>query len=363
VEGVSHFRGIAPVRRGFTLLELLLASVAAAMLLSALYFSFDMTISQTQAARDIAGTEDLTRAVFNRFAIDIGAVVAPQPAQSGGTAGMQVPYQLATTTSGTTSTGGSSTGAGMSGSSKSSNSSTNSSSSSSSTNTALLGSNLFIPPQSGVIGGYNGNLNMLILFTSRVPDIFTTTGGNSLAQMYGSQGSSNNDLQIPADLRRVVYWLGSNGGLYRQETPWVMGLTSYNLSDLPYQDSDGVLIADEVKGVTFEFYDPLEQTWGQSYWDGTGGTSPPYSLLPGPPPAIRITLTFEFANPKGGAPIRSTYIQTFPILSAAGQVTQTLYNPTANGATSSSGGNSNVVGAKTVGAQTTGAKTVGANGK
>ena len=235
---------IAPVRRGFTLLELLLASVAAAMLLSALYFSFDMTISQTQAARDIAGTEDPVRAVFNRFAIDIGAVVAastrPIRAKHGQHATFCTTSWPAEPTSGTTSTGGSSTGAGMSASPSSSNSSNNSSSSASSTTTALLGSNLFIPPQSGVIGGYNGNLNMLILFTSRVPDIFTTTGGNSLAQMYGSQSNSNNDLQIPADQRRVVYWLGSNGGLYRQETPWVMGLTSYNLSDLPLQDSDGV---------------------------------------------------------------------------------------------------------------------------
>jgi prepilin-type N-terminal cleavage/methylation domain-containing protein len=78
-------------RPGFTILELLLASVAAAMLLSALYFSMDMTINQTQAARDNAGREDVVRGIFNRFSLDMSSVLTPQPAQSGGTAGMQVP--------------------------------------------------------------------------------------------------------------------------------------------------------------------------------------------------------------------------------------------------------------------------------
>jgi hypothetical protein len=340
--------------------------VAALMLLSALYFSFDMTVEQTQVARDKAATEDLMRGVVNRLSVDINAVLGPQPAQSGGTAGMQLPYQLQSAMSGTTSTGGSGatvtgatvTGAmttGMSGATTPA-----SSSSSSSTNTPLLGSGLVIPLQSGVIGGYEGNNNMLVLFTSRVPD-FLTSGPNSLAQIYNSQGntSSNNNQQVPADLRRVVYWLGNDGGLYRNETPWVTGVDSWNLSDLPLQDNQGVQLAEEVKELTFEYFDPYSQSW-ETTWDGTGGTSPPYSMQPGPPSAIRITMTFELGNPKGGPPIRSTIAHVFPIATAPGQTTMSLYNPTANGSTSS-GGNSNVVGAKTVGAKTVGAKVVGAS--
>jgi hypothetical protein len=221
---------------------------------------------------------------------------------------------------------------------------------------------MVIPLQSGVIGAYQDNQNMLVLFTSRVPDIFNGNGPNSLAQLYNSQGTtgSNNNQQVPADLRRVVYWLGGNGGLYRNETPWVTGVDSWNLNDLPLQDNQGVCLAEEVKTLTFEYYDPFEQSWETS-WDGTGGTSPPYSMLPGPPAAIRVTLNFEFANPKGKAPIKSTIVQVYPILTAPGQTTMTLFNPVAaSTSSSSSSGSGNVVGAKTVGAQTTGAKTTGA---
>jgi prepilin-type N-terminal cleavage/methylation domain-containing protein len=348
-------------RKGFTILELLLASVAAAMLLSALYYSFDMTIQQTQVARDAAGTEDLTRGVVNRLAVDIGAILGPLPPSSGGTASIQASYTNAAATgaTGVTATGATTTTTTGAGGGTSS-----SSSSANSTNTPLLGSGLNIPFEAGVIGGYEGQMTMLILFTSRVPDIFTSSGPNSLTQMY-SQNTTGSTIQIPADLRRVVYWLGSNGGLYRQETPWVTGysngVSSWNLSDLPLSDDPSSLVAEEVKNVLFEFYDPYEETWEQT-WDGTGGTQPPYSMLPGPPIAIRVTLTFEFANPRGGSPITSTVVQVFPVATAAGQIPAlALYDPTSGGASSSGSSSSNVVGAKTTGAKTTGAMTT--NGK
>ena len=63
--------------RGFTLLELLLASVIAAMLLGALYLSMNMTLEQTQASRDASDVEDLHRGVFNRMTIDLSATLGP----------------------------------------------------------------------------------------------------------------------------------------------------------------------------------------------------------------------------------------------------------------------------------------------
>jgi type II secretory pathway pseudopilin PulG len=350
--------GISPrgPRRGFTILELLLASVIAIMLLSAVYLSFDMTVQQTQASRDSAGTEDLVRGVINRLSIDIGAVLGPLPPSSGGTASIQASYTNASAGA----TGASVASATVTGATtvSATGMTSSSSSSSSSTQTPLLGSGLNIPLEAGVIGGYQNQMNMLVLFTSRVPDVFTGSGANSLAQLYNTQSNSNSNMQYPADLRRVVYWLGNNGGLYRQETPWVTGEYSWSLSDLPLQDDPSSLIAEEVTQFDLEYYDPFEETW-ETTWDGTGGTQPPYSMTPGPPPAIRITLTFKFGNPRGGAPISSTIQHTFPILAATGQITQTLYDPT-SGATSSSGSsNSNVVGAKTVGAQVVGASTTG----
>jgi prepilin-type N-terminal cleavage/methylation domain-containing protein len=353
-------------RQGFTILELLMASIAAAMLLSALYFSFDMTIQQTQTARDASGTEDLTRGVLNRLAVDIGAILGPLPPSSGGTASIQSIYTDAAATG--TGTGTSTTGTSTTTSTTATASSSSSSSSANSTNTPLLGSGLNIPLEAGVIGGYQGQMTMLILFTSRVPDVFTTNGPNSLTQMYG-QNTTSSTTQIPADLRRVVYWLGNSGGLYRQETQWPTGIYTWNLSDLqggtPSEDPT-CLVAEEVKNVLFEFYDPYEQTWEQT-WDGTGGTQPPYSMLPGPPIAIRVTLTFEFPNPRGGSPITSTIVQVFPVVTATGQIPAlTLYDPTSAGASSSGSSSSSVVGGKTTGGQTTGGKTTGGmttNGK
>jgi prepilin-type N-terminal cleavage/methylation domain-containing protein len=338
-------------RRGFTLLELLLASVAAALLMSAVYVAFDITIQQTQVARDAAATEDLTRAIINNFAVDIGGVLGPLAPQSGGTSSAQLMYTMPSTSS-TSPTGSSvSSGSGSTGTTVSSSgsststggsSSSSSSSGSSTTMPYTIGSGVNIPLQAGVIGGYEGNLTMLVLFTSRVPDMFTTTGSNSLAQLY-NQNSSNDTVQYPADLRRVVYWLGENGGLYRQETQWPTGLYSWSLSDVPVPDESGSLIAQEVKDLMFEYLDPYDG-WVTS-WDGTGSTQPPDFTVtgtsPGPPVAIRVTLTFEFENPRGGPPIKNTIVQVFPILSAAGQVPQILYDPTAAAGSSSSSSSSN----------------------
>ena len=65
--------------RGFTLLELLLASVIAAMLLGALYLAMNMTLEQTQASRDASDVEDLHRGVVNRMTIDLSATLGPLP--------------------------------------------------------------------------------------------------------------------------------------------------------------------------------------------------------------------------------------------------------------------------------------------
>ena len=64
-------------RRGFTLLELLLASVIAAMLLGSLYLAMNMTLEQTQASRDASDVEDLHRGIVNRMSVDLAATLGP----------------------------------------------------------------------------------------------------------------------------------------------------------------------------------------------------------------------------------------------------------------------------------------------
>src|SRR5205823_1651697 len=73
-----------PRRAGFTLLELMIASLIAILLLSALYFTLNITLRQTQDGRDAVETDNLTRGVFNRMAIDLTGVLGPLPPKSGG---------------------------------------------------------------------------------------------------------------------------------------------------------------------------------------------------------------------------------------------------------------------------------------
>lgn len=347
----SRRQSMRSARRGFTLLELLLATVAAGMLMSALYIAMNITVDSTEQARNAAGTEDLMRGVFNRMAVDVNGTLGVLPWMSGGQTSNQNMYQSITnppymqTSSGSSSGSGSSgSGSGGMSSGSSGGSTTGGTSSSSSSSTTATGDTIlgtaYVNPMIGVVGGYQGNTNMLILFTSKVPDVFTTTDANSLAQLYSNQSQSSG-MQFPPDLRRVVYWLGSNGGLYRHETPWVTGIEGqWQLMDLPMADDAGVQIAKEVTNVIFEYWDPIEETWETS-WDGTGSSSPPYSLTPGPPTAIRVTLTFQFENPKGGRPGQTTTYHTFPIFPAGSAnplMTQglTLYDPTASSTSSSS---------------------------
>ncbi len=333
-----------PVRRsGFTLLELLLATLAGVMLLGGLYMAMNMTLQQTQSARDAAYTEDLTRGVFNRISLDLAGTLGPLAPKSG----TPSPSSSTTTTVTVTATTTTTTPKGTSSSTAAA-----SSTSTSSSGTAQSGV-ANVPFQSGIMG----QQTQLVVFNSRVPDVLSTPG--MLTQLYQTQNST--DVVPQGDLRRVVYWLGNNGGLYRYETPYVTGDQVWNLTDLPITDDDAYLLAREVKDLYFEYLDP-SSGWGTT-WDGTGSTSPPSSGSAGPPPAVRVTLTFEFPNAKGGPPVRIQNSQTFAIGSAAGPVTQTVNDPVSSSGSSTGGSSGSTVTAKTVGAKTVGGKSVGATPK
>ena len=88
-ERETRFRNQKPgfrTRSAFTLLEVLLASLIAILLLSALYFAMDVTLRQTQESRDGVDVDNLSRGVFTRIGLDLSGSLGPMPPKSGGNA-------------------------------------------------------------------------------------------------------------------------------------------------------------------------------------------------------------------------------------------------------------------------------------
>ncbi len=252
---------------------MLLASAIAVLLLAGVYAAFDVTLTQTQVARDQAADADLARAVANRLSLDLSASLGAMPPRSGG----GVPT---TTTAPATGTTSSSSGTGST--TPSTSGSTTPSTSGSTTATADEVSDTQdpdaavklaadVPFQAGVIG----TDRQLSLFASRLPQFLSDRTADPTAV-------------LPADLRRVIYYIGSNGGLCRQERPWVTADGVRNSSDPDRSTEDADLIAPEVADATFEYLDG--GTW-QSSWDGSQSTTDGTSVM-GPPRAIAVTLVF-----------------------------------------------------------------------
>ncbi|QJW97188.1 type II secretion system protein GspJ [Frigoriglobus tundricola] len=315
-------------RGGFTLLEVLLASLIATMVLAALYIGFSLTLQQAQTIRDAVESEDLSRGVFNKFASDFNGTFCPLPPKSGGNTaasggGTASSTGTGTGTTGTNSTGSTGTGSSSGTSASSTGSSTTSGSSDSST-TATTNTSAFLAAPAFQGGVYCQDPTTLVLFLGRTPESFTRYG-------------DPNTQQPRSDQRQVVYKFVSGSGLYRSEQPWVLasGLTL----DLDPGASGSVLLSSEVSGVVFEFTDGTSGEW-QTSWDGT--VPGPDGVTPlGPPRAVRVTLTLPGAGASGQQSTK-TVVQVFVIRTAPGTNTPTMLQaPTAG---SSSGGSSSGTG-------------------
>lgn len=284
-------------RRAFTLLEVLLASVIAILLLGALYFAMDMTMRQTQEARDGVEIDNLSRGVFNRMTLDLASSLGPLPPKSGGNANSATPAPTAEGTAAEPTAAAAPTVDPVTGETIPAD-----------PTTAAAAD---VPFQAGVIG----TDKQFSVFLARTPDML----------------NFDPNVQGRADLRRITYWLGANGGLCRQERPWVTAEGVRNSVDPDLTNGeDGDVIAGEVKDVTFEYFDG--SSWAGS-WDGS--ILGPDGVTPtGPPRAVKATLTLEFAPSRPGQPpISRTVSHVIPIRAAAGTFTPTLLDPYTEGTT------------------------------
>lgn len=288
-------------RKAFTLLEVLLASLIALLLLAALYAAFDVVIRQTDVGRTEIERNDLSRAVINRMSIDVIGACGVLPPKSGGLSEAATAAAAATgqteATEAETASDPTST-AGTAAASETAAATSASGSDATTTDTGTVGTVTaattggYIPFSAGLVG----NSQVMTLFVSRVP-----TGLINKELLESGQ-------QQPTGIRKITYYRGT-AGLCRQERPWVTADGVWNNADADRSDEQGDLLAEEITDAQFQYFDGT--SWVDS-WDGTQLNGDGKTLL-GPPRAIKVFLTVER---NGTEPKRFSH--TFVLRSANG---------------------------------------------
>jgi prepilin-type N-terminal cleavage/methylation domain-containing protein len=256
-------------RPGFTLLEVILATVIGVFILAGLYFAVGLHLRHAQDARDVVEESTLVRAVLDRMARDIRQTLGPIP-----------PFALAAASSAPAASGtNSATGGGTSGASGTTGATATG---------ATTGTSATTAPAAGTssigTGGFQFNVGLqgdtgrLVLSGSQVPRV---------------AGPADPSAPPSSDLRRITYWLIGGGdkplGLARQE---IQQVTSDDATADP-PDDPALVIAGEVVDLQFSYYDG---TGWQDSWDGTA-LGPDGQTPMGAPVAVAINLTV--AQPDG----------------------------------------------------------------
>jgi prepilin-type N-terminal cleavage/methylation domain-containing protein len=317
-----------PARRGFTLLEVLLAAAIGVLLLAALYVAVDIQFRHTQSGRDVVQQSALARGVINRITADVSPGLPPiSPTRykqllgqnTGGGGGGGGGGQPGGSAGG--SAGGSSGAAGASTGSASANQGTTGSGPGSSSGSGGSGtSGSSTPPTTGPFYfTVEGDAGHLTIYVSRLPR-------EIMKPM--QLGDQIDPAQFGSDLRKITYWLPGDGnmGLARQELRLV---TSDDASGTP-PDDPSYVIAPEVKGLTFAYWDGTE--WQES-WDGTTAGSDGVTPI-GPPMAVAVTLDLVPPGADSDARVK-TYYHVIPLWTANGATQQ---NTSSSGSSTGTGG-------------------------
>ena len=292
-------------RRGFTLLEVLLASTLAIILMAALYVALDVQLRLAEAGRESIEEATLTRAIIMRIEGDLATGIGPVAPP------IDNSYKNSAKGSGSGS-GASGGGAGASGAaagaSASGTSGTGSASGSgtgSDTGAVTEATTTdIIPFTAGVIG----TTDQLTIYAARVAGV-------------GKNVDDSGEGPNPADARRVTYWM-TDKGLARQELPWLTSQQVQNSSDPVIEDGKDqkdYVIAEEVTQLQFEYWDG--GTW-QDTWDGRMTNADGVTLL-GPPMAIRVHFWLKLPGENPGQTVEKEFRHTIAIRAAPGPAAAT----------------------------------------
>ncbi len=300
-------KNLGSKRGGFTLLEVLLASLIALLLFGGLYVAMDVELRQANEGREAVQRSTVSRAIINRIAMDLAPSLTPTRAVA--------QTSSSSASAGSSSTSGTSTsGTSTSGTSTSASTSSSTTGSSSPPTTPSSTPSVPIPLAAGVIG----YTDSIIIYTSRVPAPNAVPTGPD-----GSELDPNSN-PVPSDIRRISYWLGSNGGLCRQEIPWFSNDSFQMANTITYESGktdDDYMIAPEVESLQFQYFDiNTIPTGGDGDWaDNWDGTQPgPDGMTPyGPPTAIRITFTLSLTDSSGKTESKA-YQHVIPLITSNG---------------------------------------------
>jgi hypothetical protein len=277
------------------LVELVLATTIAMLLLGALYVAVDMQLRFAQNSRDLVEESTLARAILARIDSDASQVVGlSDPGRFRIAAGADALSDPNATTVAASTTPAASTTA----------TTTGAASSTASTATATTDSgtstNILLPL------GVQGDSETLHLYVSRVP-----------RELYSNINSDTPP--VVSDLRRVSYWLlggaDNPAGLARQEVPIVTSDDA--LQNLPpgVENEGSFLIAEEVRSLTFQYFDGT--SW-QDNWDSTTPGADGVTPI-GSPRAVAVTVGVARPGANGNVKI---YRHVIAIASANGTTQQ-----------------------------------------
>lgn len=291
-----------PARRGgFTLLEVLLASTLAIILMAALYVALDVQLRLAAAGRESIEQATLSRAIITRLEGDLSSGLGPvappidnsaKNSAKGSGAGMGA-------------TGGAGAGATGGGTSGGTSGGTTGAAAGMGSDTGVIVEEVTsdtIPFTAGVIG----TGDQLTIYAARVAGV-------------GKDVDDTGEHPNAADARRVTYWM-TDKGLARQELPWVTSQQAQNSTDPDIEDGKeekDYVIAEEVTRVAFEYWDG--SAW-QETWDGRD-TNADGKTLRGPPMAIRVHFWLRLPGPNPGETVEKEYRHTIAIRAAAGPAT------------------------------------------
>lgn len=286
---------IRPRRSAFTLLEVLLASALAVVLMAALYVALDVQLRLANEGREAIEQATLTRAIIQRMESDLTSglgPIAPPIGNAGGAGGMgggaAAGAGAGAVGAGAAGSGGAGAGGGAAAEGE--------------VVMEETADAMAIPFQAGVIG----DQNKLTIFVSRVAG-----QGKNLDE----SGEGPN----PADIRRVTYWL-TDWGLARQEIPWVTSDRLRNSTDPDFEDGKeerDYVIADEVTNLLFEYWDG--SAWAET-WDGRQ-TKEDGQTITGPPMAIRVRLWLKVPGGEPGEVVEKEFRHTIVLPGAPGPAT------------------------------------------
>jgi hypothetical protein len=254
-------------RSGFTLLELLLASGIAIIVLGGLFMTMDTMLTGMDADREGVEKSSLARALIARINNDVTSSIAPiQPVASASS-------QSSPTTGGAAA----------------------------STTTTTTSTTPALTFQVGV----KGTSSLVAIFQTRMSRIVVTPPDDG----------NGNQNPYAGDVRRICYFLSSSPdrpGLARQEIRLV---TAEQVDDVPTDpDEFTTILASGVTDFSVRYFDGT--SWVDS-WDGS--TPGPDGMTPqGPPRAVEITLGIKLP----GSDEAKTFKHTIAFLAAPGSASQ-----------------------------------------